>query len=66
MFKDGRFYRCGACNAVLPLLDGAPVVLAHSGREPNQRVVLIDGQEIHRCTVSNRNDLVAPSREARR
>ena len=52
---DGR-YECAYCGAVLDLpSDAEPMVVFHasSGR-PNVRVISLDGNEIHRCEVRDR------------
>jgi hypothetical protein len=55
MQRDGRRWKCLACGAEV---DGVPLdadvsftIHARSG-EPNVRVVLVDGKEVHRCTTS--------------
>ena len=52
---DGR-YECAHCGAVLDIdADAEPMVVVHaaSGR-PNMRVITVDGDEVHRCEVNDR------------
>jgi hypothetical protein len=62
MIKDRRVYRCALCGDLLEIPDaGEPrVTVEGTGGQPNQRVLSIDGEEIHRCTAVSRNDLAAP------
>jgi hypothetical protein len=50
---DGR-YECALCGEMLDVPFGAePTIVFHAGSgRPNTRVILVDGVEIHRCTVA--------------
>jgi hypothetical protein len=49
--RTGRGLECGACGAILACSPHArpQTVLAQSSGRPNVRIVLLDGEEIHRC-----------------
>ena len=52
---DGR-YECAHCGAVLELeREAEPMVVFHAGSgQPNMRVISVDGHEVHRCEVTDR------------
>jgi hypothetical protein len=59
MLKDRHTYRCAFCGAVLDLahrIEPRIHIEGTSGR-PNVRVLTIEGEEVHRCTVVTRKDL---------
>jgi hypothetical protein len=59
MLKDKRVYRCALCGEILEIPDvGEPrITVEGSGGKPNQRVLSINGEEVHRCTAVSRDDL---------
>lgn len=55
--RDGR-YECAQCGAVLDIApDKMPSVAIHgaSGKK-NERVISVDGEEVHRCVRPNGDD----------
>ena len=62
MLKDGQIYRCALCGQALDSPEGVEprIWLEGKGGQPNQRVLSIDGDEVHRCAVIGRGDLAAP------
>jgi hypothetical protein len=59
--KEGHVYRCALCGHAIDIPEGVEprIALEGAGGRPNQRVLSIDGDEIHRCTVVTRNGLAA-------
>jgi hypothetical protein len=52
--RDGR-YECAQCGAALDIApDKVPLVTIHGASgKVNERVISIDGEEVHRCTPPN-------------
>jgi hypothetical protein len=52
---NGR-YECAHCGAVLDVdASLVPTVMFHAaGGQPNMRVIRVDGREVHRCEVRDR------------
>ena len=50
--NDGR-YECINCGARLdvPLMEDPRVTIQASSGEPNRRTLMLDGKEIHSCTI---------------
>jgi hypothetical protein len=48
-------YRCQLCGAVLDVREATHVrtMIVGSSGEPNVRVMLEDGREIHRCAIAS-------------
>lgn len=55
-FVDAR-YECAHCGAILaiPLVETPTVVIHAASGRPNERVLIYDGREIHRCEVPSRS-----------
>jgi hypothetical protein len=56
---EGELKRCVLCNAILDVPDGAQPashIEGQSGR-PNERILTLNGTEIHRCPVVIRDPL---------
>jgi hypothetical protein len=64
MLKDGATVRCAQCGVRLDIPDGVSPRISIEGASgrSNMRVLSIDGQEIHRCTVITRADLASARR----
>jgi len=57
LIKDERGYRCAFCGKRLAIPpNGEP---RFSARGSNERILSINGVEVHRCTPVGRNDLAA-------
>jgi hypothetical protein len=54
---DGR-YECAYCGAVLdiPLTDDPQVTIRAASGEPNTRVLVLEGREIHACALPTEDD----------
>jgi hypothetical protein len=55
--RDGR-HECAQCGAALDIApDKVPLVTIHGASgKMNERVISVDGEEIHRCTRPNGDD----------
>jgi hypothetical protein len=52
---DGR-YECAHCGAAIEIdPDAQPIVVMHAASgQPNVRVITVEGHEVHRCEVNDR------------